>query len=53
MDEGLRFASFPVPERQVPPSPSEVVPTLDEIDAELTSGKKVVIHYRQGVGRSE
>lgn len=51
-DEGLRFASLPVPDRQVPSSPSEVAPTLDEIDVELTSGKNVVIHCRQGVGRS-
>ena len=50
--EGLRFLSLPVPDRQVPSSPSEVAPTLDEIDVELISGKNVVIHCRQGVGRS-
>ena len=52
VDEGLWFASLSVPDRYVPSSPSELAPTLDEIDAELTSGKNVVIHCRQGVGRS-
>ena len=51
-DIGLRFASLPIPDRQVPSSPSEVAPTLDEIDAELASGKNAVIHCRQGIGRS-
>ena len=49
---GLRFLSLPVSDRPVPSSPSELAPTRDEIDAELTSGKNVVIHCRQGVGRS-
>ena len=49
---GLRFASLPIPDRQVPSSPSEVAPILDELDTELASGKNAVIHCRQGVGRS-
>jgi len=50
--EGLRFLSLPIPDRQVPPSPSQVAPVLDELDAELASEKNAVIHCRQGVGRS-
>ena len=49
---GLRFVSLPIPDRQVPSSPSEVAPILDELDTELASGKNAVIHCRQGVGRS-
>jgi protein-tyrosine phosphatase len=51
-DAGLTFLSLPVSDRQVPTSPSQVAPVLDELDAELASGKNAVIHCRQGVGRS-
>lgn len=50
--EGLKFLSLPIPDRQVPSSPSEVAPVLDELDAGLASGKNAVIHCRQGLGRS-
>jgi protein-tyrosine phosphatase len=49
---GLSFLSLPIPDRQVPSSPSEVVPVLDDLDRELAAGKSVLIHCRQGVGRS-
>jgi protein-tyrosine phosphatase len=49
---GLRFVSLPIPDLQVPSSPSEVATALDAIDASLSSGEGVVIHCRQGVGRS-
>jgi protein-tyrosine phosphatase len=51
-EAGLKFLSLPIPDRQVPPSPSQVAPVLDELDADLASGKNAVIHCRQGVGRS-
>jgi protein-tyrosine phosphatase len=51
-DAGLRFASLPILDRQVPSSPSEVAPILGELDTKLASGKNAVIHCRQGVGRS-
>ena len=50
--EGLKFLSLPIVDRQVPSSPSEVAAVLDELDADLASGKNAVIHCRQGVGRS-
>jgi protein-tyrosine phosphatase len=50
--EGMKFLSLPIPDRQVPTSPSQVAPVLDELDAELASGKNAVVHCRQGVGRS-
>ncbi len=49
---GLRFVSLPIPDLQVPSSPSEVAAVLDEIGASLSSGHGAVIHCRQGVGRS-
>src|SRR5271166_2194209 len=50
--EGLKFLTLPIHDRQVPSSPSEVAAVLDELDADLASGKNAVIHCRQGVGRS-
>ncbi len=49
---GMKFASLPIPDRQVPNSESEVSAALDRIDADLSAGKNVVIHCRQGVGRT-
>lgn len=50
--QGMKFFSFPIPDRQVPSSQSAVAATLDKIDPDLSSSKGVVIHCRQGVGRS-
>lgn len=49
---GITFFSYPIPDRQVPQSPSEVTSVLEQVNSQLSSGKNVVIHCRQGVGRS-
>ena len=49
---GMKFASLPIPDRQVPNSESEVTAALENLDAELLSGKNVVVHCRQGIGRT-
>jgi protein-tyrosine phosphatase len=49
---GMKFASLPIPDRQVPTSESEVSAALDRLDADLSSGKNVVVHCRQGIGRT-
>ncbi len=48
----IRFTSYPIEDRQVPTSPSELAKALEQLDAELQSGRNVVVHCRQGVGRS-
>ena len=48
----MRFTAFPIEDRQVPSSPSELAQTLEELDNELQNGRNVVVHCRQGVGRS-
>jgi protein-tyrosine phosphatase len=50
--QGMKFASLPIPDRQVPNSESEVSAALNRIDADLSAGKSVVVHCRQGVGRT-
>ncbi len=49
---GMKFLSLPIPDRQVPRAESEVAATIEKLDADLSSGKNVVIHCRQGIGRT-
>ena len=49
---GMKFMSFPIPDRQVPNSETEMAAVLERIDAELTAGKNLVVHCRQGIGRT-
>ena len=48
----LEFVSFPIPDRQVPRSEAELADALEKIERSLTGGKNVLIHCRQGVGRT-
>jgi protein-tyrosine phosphatase len=49
---GMKFVSFPIPDRQVPNSETEMAAALEGIDAELSAGRNVVVHCRQGIGRT-
>jgi hypothetical protein len=49
---GMSFLSFPIPDRQVPASPTELAAMLDKLNTALSSGKNVLIHCRQGIGRT-
>jgi protein-tyrosine phosphatase len=49
---GMKFLSLPIPDRQVPATESEVTSILEKVDADLQSGKNVLIHCRQGIGRT-
>jgi protein-tyrosine phosphatase len=51
-EQGMKFVSFPIPDRQVPNSQTEMAAALERIDVELTAGKNVVVHCRQGIGRT-
>ena len=50
-DIGLSFRSFPIVDRSVP-SQIEAVSFIQQLDAELAQGKNLVVHCRQGIGRS-
>lgn len=50
--EGMKFLSLPIPDREVPRAESDVRAAVEKLDADLSSGKNVVIHCRQGIGRS-
>src|ERR1022692_2818109 len=49
---GMQFVSFPIPDREVPDSDTKVAAALEKLDADLASGKNVVVHCRQGIGRT-
>jgi hypothetical protein len=48
---GLSFVSLPVPDLSPPPS-SDIIPGLLSLRDEVVSGRTVVAHCREGVGRS-
>ncbi len=50
--QGLEFNSLPIADRQVPRSESKVADALENVNKTLSAGKNVVVHCRQGIGRS-
>ena len=50
--QGLEFLSFPIPDRQVPQSEAKLRELIEDLNQKLSSGRNVLIHCRQGVGRS-
>jgi protein-tyrosine phosphatase len=50
--QGIRFTSFPIPDRQIPRSEAKLADVLERIAGDLSTGKNVLVHCRQGIGRS-
>ena len=50
--QGLRYFSFPIPDRQVPQSEAKFNAVLTQVSEDLSDGKNVLVHCRQGVGRT-
>jgi len=50
--QGLDFISFPIPDLHVPGSEAKLAEVLNKVGATLSAGKNVVVHCRQGIGRS-
>ena len=50
--QGMEFASFPIPDRQVPRSEAKWSEVLERMSRTLLDGKNVLVHCRQGIGRS-
>jgi len=51
-EAGLQFTSFPILDRQVPKSEAKLAEVLEEITSALSAGKNVLVHCRQGIGRT-
>lgn len=52
LTHGVAFRSFPVPDRDVPPSRPAFCSFVDEVVQDLRAGHHVVVHCRQGLGRA-
>lgn len=50
--QGLKFISFPIVDRDVPVSQSQFATMLETLHRELVAGQNVVLHCRQGIGRT-
>lgn len=50
--QGMRFLSLSIRDRQVPLSEASLNSTLQQIDGALSSGENVLMHCRQGIGRT-
>jgi len=50
--QGMNFTSFPIPDRQIPRSDAKWIEVLETVSDALSTGKNVLIHCRQGIGRS-
>jgi protein-tyrosine phosphatase len=50
--QGMKFLSFPIPDRQVPQSDEDLTDQLQLLETELDEGRNVVLHCRQGIGRT-
>jgi protein-tyrosine phosphatase len=50
--QGLEFSPLPIPDRQAPKSEAQLTTSLDQIAKALKNGKNVLVHCRQGVGRT-
>jgi len=46
------FASFPIADRQVPRSETLLRQILEKVNTTLLAGRNVLVHCRQGVGRT-
>jgi len=49
---GLKFSSFPIPDMQVPVTEAKLSEMLDSMTAHLSAGRDVLVHCRQGIGRT-
>jgi len=50
--QGMEFSSFPIADRQIPKSEAKWSEVLERVDRDLSTGKNVLVHCRQGIGRS-
>lgn len=49
---GIQFWWFPIADRGIPPSRQNVLELVEALAAELATGKDLLVHCRQGIGRA-
>jgi len=51
-DHGLQYLAFPIVDRSIPSSQKAALNFIKKLHHDLAEGKNVLIHCRQGIGRS-
>lgn len=51
-NQDLTFLSYPIPDRGVPSDTTRLSNLLETIQQDLQQGKNVLVHCRQGIGRT-
>jgi protein-tyrosine phosphatase len=51
-ESGMEFDQFPIADRSTPPAVSSASDLIARIESRLQSGRSVLIHCRQGIGRA-
>src|SRR5713226_567716 len=46
------YLSFPIPDRSTPPFAAKTFSFLEQLQAQVSGGKHVALHCRQGLGRA-
>jgi protein-tyrosine phosphatase len=49
---GIKFRSFPIPDRDIPESAEAFLKFIDTLHYDLLQGRSIVAHCRAGIGRS-
>ena len=49
---GIEFRSFPIPDRETPPSTAAFAKFVKELQAQVHAGRSVAVHCRASIGRS-
>ena len=49
---GIEFRSFPIPDRETPPSTAAFAKFVEEMRSEVHAGRSVAVHCRASIGRS-
>ena len=49
---GIRFISFPIPDRGIPASVPPAISLMADLAGALEKGQNIAVHCRQGIGRS-
>jgi protein-tyrosine phosphatase len=49
---GVEFVAYPIPDRGVPASAQQTAAVVQLLEQKLATGQSIVVHCRQGIGRS-
>jgi len=52
LSKSVQFIAFPIPDRGVPAATADALSLFNRLATALNEGKNVVVHCRQGIGRS-